>query len=69
VLTPRDEPRRLEDLEVPGDGRKTDRERSSKLRHSRLAPGESLNYVASRSVSERPEDQIQLWGSSHRHDI
>ncbi len=62
-----DQTRPLEDLQMTGDGRETDRERLGQLEHSCLTVGQPTHDRAPRGVRQGGEDDVEPIGGRHGH--
>jgi len=69
LLASGDERRALEHLEVSGDRREADGERSRELRDRRLTDGEPLDDAPAGGVGERTEEQVEILARPFRHNI
>ena len=59
--------RPLEDLQMTGDGRETDRERLGQLEHGCLTVGQPSHDRAPRGVRQGGEDEVEPIGGRHGH--
>jgi hypothetical protein len=66
ISAPADQPCLFKDLQVSGDGRKTDREGFGQLEHRCLTVGQPAHDRAPRGVRQRCEDDIEPIGR-HRY--
>jgi hypothetical protein len=62
ISAPADQPCVLEDLQVTGDGRETDREGFGQLEHRRLTVGQSAHDRTPRGIRQRSEDDVEQIG-------
>src|ERR1700722_17567721 len=62
-----DQSRPLEDLQMTGDGRETDRERLGQLEHGCLTVGQPTHDGAPRRVRQGGEDGVEPIGGRHGH--
>src|SRR5436190_12318028 len=67
ISAPTDQTGLLENLQMTGDGRETDRERFGQLEHGGLTVGQPTHDRAPRRVRQGGEDDVEPIGGRHRH--
>ena len=67
VAAATDQTRPLEDLQVPGDGRETDRERLGQFEHACLTVGQPTHDRTPRRIRQGGEDDVESIRGHHGH--